>query len=284
MIPPSRHSRLLQEQGNDWTAIRGRHTLQGSEVHRQEEKMTNPIVIAGVSRPKLMLCMASGSGSVKFDSMACFVMSIQNLIQNTVPYEINLLSSITGVDAMRNINAEIFMRSDCTHLLMIDDDMAWSADLPTRMLRENVDILGVPYKRKNIKNERWTVNHPVPDAEVMEGRPYLLKVDSIGTGMMMVSRRVFDKIRPTIETAIMAGDRPAVSLYFRHTLSDKGVMRSEDFSFCELARKNGFDVWAWVDEEIAHIGNYAYTGRYSDVIGPEMKYEGSRLPLKVMLE
>lgn len=249
--------------------------------------MPNPAVISSNEPPSLSIVMLSGSGAVKMDTMMCLLMSCQVLAKHWVKYDFISVQGVTGVDNARNIAAEIFMQGNHSHMLMIDDDMGWSADLPLRMLKEGVDILGVPYLRKNIKNPRWTVNHPAPDADVMQGRPYLLKVDSVATGMMMVKRSVLEKLRPSVDKAILSQESPPIPLYFRHTIDDRGVMKSEDFSFCELARKAGVDIWAWVDEEIAHIGNYAYTGRYVDKLGDaakDMVYAGPRIPLRVMLE
>lgn len=246
--------------------------------------MPSPAVISSNKQPKLSIGMLSGSGSIKHDTMNSLIMSMQFLAAHGVEHDFITLQGVTGVDSARNILTEIFMQGTNSHLLMIDDDMAWAADLPLRMMREGLDILGVPYKRKNIKNCRWTINHPIPDIEVMESKPYLMKVTSIGTGMMMVKRRVFETLKTFCESAIVSEERPAIPLYFRHTIDKAGKLKSEDFSFCEKARSSGVDIWAWVDEEIAHIGNYAYIGRYSDVIGSEMKYEGERLPLRVMLE
>ena len=243
----------------------------------------NPVVIESNKQPKLSIAMLCGSGSVKHDTMNSLIMSMQFLASRAIEYDFITLQGVTGIDSARNIITEIFMQNGHSHLLMVDDDMAWSADLPFRMLQENLDILGVPYKRKNIKNCRWTVNHPVPDVDTMDGKSYLMRVHSLGTGMMMIKRRVFETLGPTTDKAILNDDRPAIPLYFRHTIDKNGKLKSEDFSFCERAREAGIDIWAWVDEEIAHIGNYAYTGRYSDVIGIG-QYEGQRMPLRVMLE
>lgn len=233
---------------------------------------------------KLSIAMLCGSGSVKHDTMNSLIMSRDFLSSQKIEHDFLTLQGVTGIDSARNIIADMFMSRDFTHLIMVDDDMAWAADLPFRMLQENLDILGVPYKRKNIKNCRWTVNHPIPTVGLMEGKPYLMRVDSLGTGMMMIRRNVFEKLAPVCDKAIISDERPAIPLYFRHTIDANGKLKSEDFSFCELARANGFDVWAWIDEEIAHIGNYAYNGRYSDVIGFNDGYAGQRMPLRVMLE
>lgn len=243
--------------------------------------MPNPVLIEGPKNPRISFAMLCGSGSVKHDTMNSLIMSLQWCAQQGIEYDFITVQGLTGVDSARNVITDMFMQRGYSHLCMIDDDMAWAADLPVRMLKENVDIIGVPYKRKNVKNCRWTVNHPTPNVEVMEGRPYLMKVDSLGTGMMMIKRTVFEKL--DVEQAFLSEERPPIKLYFRHTIDKNGKLKSEDFSFCERARDAGFDVWAWTDEEIAHIGNYAYTGRYSDVIGGE-GYKGNRLDLRVMLE
>lgn len=234
--------------------------------------------------PKLSIAMLCGSGSVKHDTMNSLIMSMQHLQSVGVVYDYITLQGVTGIDSARNLITDMFLQRDFTHMLMIDDDMAWSADLPFRMLRENLEILGVPYKRKRVKNCRWTVNHPVPDVALMDGKPYLMRVDSIATGMMMVRRSTFEKLAPFTERAIISEDKPPINLYFRHTIGSNGKLRSEDFSFCELARSNGIDVWAWTDEDIAHIGDYAYTGNYNTDIVQLGEYDGPREPLRVMLK
>lgn len=250
--------------------------------------MTNPLVISSPAQTKVFISMLSGSGSVKIDTMASLIMTIQNFISHKIRYELGLLAHITGVDSARNISTEIFMKSDCTHLLMIDDDMAWASDLPLRLLSENVDIVGVPYRTKNIKRERWTARHTEGEQVCLnENRLYMMKMNALGTGMMMVKRNVFDVIKPTIEHAEMGDNNQPVGMYFRHSIVD-GKVRSEDFMFCELARQQGFDVWGYVDEEIAHVGNYAYTGNYADKLEGEgtvkFRYAGKREALRVLLE
>lgn len=254
--------------------------------------MTNPSAISGDEtgslQPKLFISLLCGSGSVKIDTLSSLIMTIQHLILHKVRYELGLLANITGVDSARNINAEIFtQKSDCTHMLMIDDDMAWSADLPLRLLRENVDIVGVPYRTKNIKRERWTARHTEGEQHCMSAdKLYMMKMNALGTGMMLVKRNVFEFLKPKVEHAEMGDNNQPVAQYFRHGIID-GKIRSEDFMFCEIARAAGFDVWAYVDEDIAHIGNYAYTGNYADKLDTdETKFRSGheKISLRMMLE
>lgn len=231
----------------------------------------------------ICLAMLCGSGSVKHDTMNSMIMTVQNLVARGIKYEYITVQGVTGVDSARNIITDLFLAGDCEFILMIDDDMAWAADLPARMMKERLGILGVPYLRKNKANPRWTVNHHPVNVDVMQGREYLMRVDSIATGMMMIHRDVFVALRASTQCAIVSESKPPIPLYFRHTVDNGGKLKSEDYSFCEAASKAGIDVWAWVDEPIAHIGNYAYTGNYRDAING-VAFGGNREPLRVMLE
>ena len=231
----------------------------------------------------ICLAMLCGSGSVKHDTTNSLIMTIQDLIAKGIAYEYVTVQGVTGVDSARNIITDLFLAGDCEFMLMIDDDMAWAADLPARMMKERLGILGVLYLRKNKTNPRWTVNHDPVNVDVMQGREYLMRVDSIATGMMMIHRDVFAAQFSCTRTAIISENKPPIPLYFRHTIDADGRLKSEDYSFCERARKAGIDIWAWIDEPIAHIGNYAYTGNYRNVINGAA-FDGKREPLKVMLE
>lgn len=260
--------------------------------------MSNPAVISGFAEPaepvkpiepKVFISLLSGSGSVKIDTMSSLIMSIQWMIQNRIRYEIGMLAHITGVDSARNISTEIFMQTDCTHMLMIDDDIAWAADLPIRLLQENVDIVGVPYKTKNVKRPRWTARHTVDEQHCISAdRLHMMRLDGLGTGMLLVRRGVFETLKATVPKAKFSDADKILSCYFQHEINpDTQQMQSEDFVFCRRAREAGYLIWGYVDEEIAHIGNYAYTGNYADMLDTDetkFRYNGVRQPLRVILE
>lgn len=212
------------------------------------------------------------TGKVDLNYHVSMLMTMKFLGENRIRHMFNYAVS-TGVDAARSKHATEFLSTDCTHLMMIDDDMAWAPDLVARLLSENVDIIGVPYRRKMINPVRFTTRHG-ENLEVKEEKPYMVKVDGIGTGMMLVKREVFEALLPETPAVQYNKDGPLTRMFFRHDFVqdhhvEGNTYMSEDYNFCRLAREKGFDVWAYVDEEVAHMGMVAYRGSYSEMLGAE---------------
>lgn len=183
----------------------------------------------------------------------------------------------SSIDNARNVLATLFMKSTCTHLLFIDDDMAWASDLPLRLLNENVDIVGVPYRKKKTMPE-YTVKHDEKVASI-EGRPWMMKVDLLGMGMTLIRRNVLEVLSESVPQYHVYGDDVDLPqwLFFRHELvtdQKNGRLKyeSEDFHFCRLVGEKGFEIWGYVDENMGHIGRRVFSGPYSDHIGKGIEH------------
>lgn len=119
----------------------------------------------------------------------------------------------------RNYCVDEFMRSDCTHLLFIDSDIAWEAQDVLALLAlckdgSPYDVIGAPYPKKTIAWEKILqavgagvgkenpnqledfvgdyVFNPVGGVtEIQISEP--AEVSEIGTGFMLVPRKTFEK-------------------------------------------------------------------------------------------
>lgn len=115
---------------------------------------------------------------------------------------------------------------------------------PLDYISHNLDIVGFPtpvwhdkvagdrpwyFNAVNEKNGGW-----IP--AIGEG---LIEVDAVGSGCMLVHRRV-------CETVI----RP---LFVREIDEDGCVIRGHDYLFCNKAKRAGFKVWAAFDSPCTHI-------------------------------
>lgn len=247
-----------------------------------------PIATLPVKQPHIMICTPTHSGKVDINYHVSMALAGSHLSNHNVHYTLDYNVGMS-IDWARSQMASMFLETNCTHLLFVDDDMAFSADLPYRLLIENVDIVAVPYRRKQ-REVKYNIRHGVR-VKTMPDRPYMAAVESIATGMMMIRRNVLETLKPKVPFFRYDDSGKGGYLFFHHTLVDDEMVggvsyMGEDYSFCKLVRENGFDVWAYLDEQIAHIGNYSFDGKYSDYAekGASQKFSTDRykVPIRVL--
>lgn len=242
--------------------------------------------------PHIMIGTPCHSGKVDLNYHISLALAGGHLAKNGVTHTLNYNVGMS-IDGARSEMATTFLRDmpECTHLLFIDDDMAFSADLPYRLLVENVDIVSVPYRRKQ-SEVKYNMRHGVR-CKTIPDRPYMVAVENIATGMMMIRRNVFEKLADKVPEYRYNDQGEGGLLFFRHQLVEDEMVggqayMGEDYYFCKLARENGFDIWAYVDEEMAHIGNYAYRGNYREYAEKGTKdkfdYPGEKIPMRVLIK
>ena len=199
----------------------------------------------------------------------------------------------------RNVLAAKFMEDErFTHLLFVDADMGFNPSLVARMLATDHPFVGAlsPYKyvdpatqhrmarrfddprladrlsldfvaAEQIFNEGDEVS---PRIRVHDG---FVRVHRIGTGITLLARSVFDAVQaahPTLWSAPNSsfyagvGIKGRVHQCFAGIQRPDGDMLSEDFSFCERWTSLGGEIWACVDEDIAHVGRRICKSAYID--------------------
>lgn len=240
-----------------------------------------------MTKPSLYICTPTHQGKPDVNYTASLMMTVQKLIEARIPYEVNFLVGAT-IDAARSTQATRFLESDCTHMLMIDDDLAWSADLPQRLLAMDVDIVGVPYRKKMAKDVKYTLSHGTQVRRHADHKNMII-VDGLATGFMMVRRNVFEKMM--IDTPkVQRSPGHEIYMFFRHeimrdpTQDNRLCLIGEDYTFCSSAIAHGFDIWAYIDEDLPHIGKYAFRGAYSGVVGDDFKADVQREAVRVIVD
>lgn len=241
-----------------------------------------------MTAPNVYISTPCYTGKVDINYHTSMLMTMKYLGENRIQHMFNYAVS-TGVDAARSKHATEFLTTNCTHLMMIDDDMAWAPDLIHRLIAEDVDIIGVPYRRKIVTPVSFTARHEF-GLEYKELRPYLVKVDGIGCGMTLVKRKVIEVLEKNAPRIRYNKDGPIVSMIFRHEFVDDEYLgsktyMSEDYKFCRDAREAGFEIWAYVDEEVAHMGQVAFRGKYADTLeqGTDVKLRNDHLKMGIRL-
>lgn len=209
-----------------------------------------------------------------------YTSSVLNLAK-CMQFEHMFISNESNIVRARNMLAHAFLKSSCTHLLFIDADVGFSADGIDELIKANKDIVGGLYPKKNInwaKVQQLALAgypaHALPSAsrdfyvqgDIDYSKKELQEVKSIGTGLMLIKRKVFEKLKSKVPLSPLGSELVGVfdssenvSHFFSSGFDEQNnEFLSEDYLFCQLWRQNGGKVFAapWVQG--AHIGHHIF--------------------------
>ena len=212
--------------------------------------------------------------SVKINTMLSIFQLIQHLGRSKVEVGINTMKSPL-IHQARNYLTSVFLTTEYTHMLFIDSDVEFGPEAGLRMLVADKDIITTPYRVKDerLDTPRYTVKYPDPKViPILPGG--LVEIEAGPTGLMLIHRRVFEKIiknRPDLKIknsanqALKETDKSHSFYYnFFDFAFEDGYTWGEDVSFCKLARKEGFKLYANTESMTAHRGEYAWVGKFKD--------------------
>lgn len=196
-----------------------------------------------------------------------------------------------SVERARNVLTANFLASDCTHLLFIDSDIAFTPRDVMRIVSHDQDVVGGIYPLKTMDRDvKWcgnglgqsfsnaaaehtgdgssssSLNGEAPGAPVSASRSEvrpdgLQEVACIGTGFMCIARRVFKKlIAADGDKLRYQQDWPPHReefAFWRQTVRDVNGRRrflTEDWNFCYRYRELGGRVFADTGVILRHAG------------------------------
>lgn len=222
-----------------------------------------------------------------------YTISLQNLLVKLSQNGHSIITTTIGNESLitraRNTLAHKFMSTDCDALLFIDADHGWDADDVVRMIESGKDLIGAIYPMKGLNWENiraavlagkenledysgiFAMNLLSEEQEFNSQKPF--KVRDIGTGMMFISRKVFEDLKPHCKqyknnnvgnTGVEFGEM--VTEYFTTMIDENQILLSEDYAFCRMWQSIGGEVWSapWV--RITHSGDYNFAGQFARTV------------------
>jgi len=144
----------------------------------------------------------------------------------------------------RNLIIEDAISQYCTHILFIDDDMAFPPNALTRLLAHDLDAVSGLYYNKCYPHPPVIFDRDPNDFDsfqrhyLQNGEAGVIKVDACGFGFFLVNTKVFESLEPP---------------YVRHgeLQYDK---RNEDMGFCLRLGETGYQIHCDLDVVIGHMG------------------------------
>lgn len=229
-----------------------------------------------------------------------YAKSIADLMSVCTKYGIDIklfyMFNESLITRARNYLTDEFLRSDYDHLLFVDSDIQFEpADvLVMQHYAVNYPNMGVicgPYPKKAISWEkiRTAAKHGVADdnpniLEDFVGDYVFNPIEGItsfkinepvqvkegGTGFMMIQRDVFEKFDKTyperlynpdhVRTVNFDGSRQIMAYFDCIIDPESKRYLSEDYMFCQYARKAGSEVWMLPWVKLKHCGSYVFGG------------------------
>ncbi|MDR2851516.1 MAG: hypothetical protein LBV61_00405 [Burkholderiaceae bacterium] len=204
-----------------------------------------------------------------------------------------MITGVSRVDYARNWLVNNFLwKTDCSHILLIDDDIGFNVgDLTDMFEWREYDAVGVMYPRKSFDWKRvkeavlanpdiepsvlphlagdYTQMFKLADTAGMTIARRPIQVTHISAGLMMISRDcLLNLVRSAqLPTIPQAEDSPAdfpVYEFFRTgkqaETCARGASMGEARHFCELLNKQGGSVYGCPWIPVTHVGDYSYIG------------------------
>lgn len=204
------------------------------------------------------------------------------------------------INRARNYLMQNFLDSECTHCMFIDGDVVFSPQSIFELLalqgseeptsKKVMDIVGALYPKKVLSSDKIVaavkaglcdentddifkygvdfVVNPISTNSLDLSKP--IHVQDIGTGFMLTSREVINKIRRNsphlkytpdhVRTPGFDGSRPIYNLFEVCIDEESNRLLSEDYGFLRLAKRNDLNCFAMPWMELGHYGNFMYKG------------------------
>ena len=169
------------------------------------------------------------------------------------------------VTRARNLLADYFLKSHCSHLLFIDADIEWKPEDVVKLIRHDKELgvglyankayVGIKKDPNLFKNIQYSSTF-FDNGHTMTPNN-LLEIKHGATGFMLIKRCVFDTIREKTDEFLYSNVK--MNDYFPCKVVDNDYL-TEDYAFCQMWRETGGKVWADMSICLNHEGWHSYPG------------------------
>lgn len=206
------------------------------------------------------------------------------------------------IDRARNGLVNVFLtKSSADYLLFIDADIEFRAEDIFAMMSYEKDLICAPYPKKNIN---WPMVieaikvgiTDVPTIERLIGEyvfsplekatkiEEIIRVGEAGTGLMLIHRSVFEKMKKAFpenyyvsdhSDDVRSGKNVEMHAFFKTAIHDNRYL-SEDYYFCHKWREINGDVWLFPWAITSHYGTYGFKGSAGTYIDTLRKLQAAK--------
>lgn len=187
----------------------------------------------------------------------------------------------TDLAQQRDHLVAMFLATPFSHLLSVDGDTSFKPKTVFTMLRTGKDVVGAIYphrmfapgeierhiKEGKTESEALRLAHlySVDCGGSFEQEGPLLRVNSVGTGLMLIARQCLERLRDSGALSRYTARNIPGELrgFFSRTMRGDELL-TEDWSFCQRVRDAGMQVYAYPFDEVGHVGRYVHVSAFAE--------------------
>ena len=240
----------------------------------------------------VLIAVPSTGGVIKAKTAQSLVRLVRDLTGRGIHAE---FKNIDGSDVVtvRNLYANLVLNSKrWDSLLFIDSDMEFDPKVIAKMIRLNVEVVGAACTTREIDLEKFGAGMRVHGdfdraraessrfnvlgtwnarkAFTVQRRGGFCTMAAVGMAVCLIRKQALEAM--VDEAAVTKGANvvdgvSTTSWGFFDSEMVGEVRLLEDFSFCyRWTKKMGRPLWVCTDEEIRHLGEFAYTAKYDALL------------------
>jgi hypothetical protein len=251
------------------------------------------------------ICVATPAyGEMAYMPYAQSLLRLQQALLRRDDQMLHVTVSFSEMSEARNfLLTHWFDKTDASHILFVDTDIAFEPALVLEMLALQKPVVGVVYPLRHLNLMRIVeaaAKGESPPRAIARGHDFAVRplqgkpprtlngfveVEGCGAGILLVSRACIAEMlkkRPQLsdrtakKSSPLARDLERLIRAF-DPMTAQGVRLADDFSFCHRWRTDcGGEIWARADRAVTHMGPHRYEARIADAAGG-----GPRLPARV---
>lgn len=213
-------------------------------------------------RISLMVATPAYGCMVHTDYMKACLSLLRGAIQAGIEVDFVTCGNQVTKKARNSLISYFHANKQYTHYIHIDADMGIAADCIPKLLRRNVDIIGVPVPLAGLDEQGMPVLNVGEVYNVTDDG--LAEIEHIGNAVLMFSRKAVDAIieasEPYDDDPRYTKGIPLVSKCYDAFLVGvlDGIYRPEDYSTCYRLRKLGFKIYADLTIPVKHNKMYGF--------------------------
>ena len=179
-------------------------------------------------------------------------------IQNEVYFHPIFMSYDALIQRSRNDLVALAVEQGFDGILWIDGDIEWAPQWALDAVNSGKDVYGLPCIKKSITEESYNIK--AKPEQLVTDEQGLMKVESVGTGFLYLSKPAFTHLWESSKSYTHNGQKR--KWIFEVKIEDGDII-SEDVLMCKKLRKGGFDVFIDPAKTCNHVGKLKFTGNFA---------------------